>query len=82
LPVFTVVTGSRSITCTSSVSASGQCSTPLVLGLVMVPDELAAQLDDLHVHVVDAADDLRRPALREARELVGEVHDLHDVDYT
>jgi len=31
----------------------------LVLGVVMVPDELATQLDDLHVHVVHVADDLR-----------------------
>src|SRR5437667_7900244 len=39
--------------------AAGHDEEQLVLGVVMVPDELATQLDDLHVHVVHVADDLR-----------------------
>jgi hypothetical protein len=45
----------------------------LVLRVVVVPDELAGELHDLHVHVVHFTDDLRRPAIRESRELVREI---------
>jgi hypothetical protein len=49
----------------------------LVLGVVVVPDELPAQLHDLHVHVVDVADDLRRPRVREAPERLPQIHHAH-----
>jgi hypothetical protein len=58
-------------------------SVPLVtrnklIGLVvLVPDERALQLDRLDVVVVEAGNDLGRPVLVEARELVLEVDDLH-----
>ena len=49
----------------------------LVFPLVVVPDELAAELDELHVHVVDLAHDLGRPVIGEPAERLGQVHDLH-----
>src|SRR3712207_6106156 len=44
--------------------------------VVLVPDELAFYLDELHLVVVQASDDLRAPAVVERRQLVGEVDRL------
>jgi hypothetical protein len=51
----------------------------LVLPLVLVPHELAGELDELDVHVIDLADYLRRPAVGEAGELLREIHHVHGV---
>src|SRR4029453_19385622 len=48
----------------------------LVGVLVLVPDELASNLDHLDVVVVDVGDDLRTPIFVEAPELLVEVHPL------
>jgi hypothetical protein len=40
----------------------------------LVPHELAEQLHDLELEVVDLADDLRRPVLGNLRELLVQVH--------
>ena len=45
-----------------------------VLGLVMMPNELALKLDELHVRVIHLPDDLRAPMIRELPELLLEVH--------
>jgi hypothetical protein len=45
---------------------------------VVVPDELAADLDHLDLHVVEVAHDAWRPRLVEVPELVGEVDDVHE----
>src|SRR4051812_2512422 len=49
----------------------------LVLVLVVVPDELAQELDQLDVLAVQVPDDLRTPALVEPRELLAEIHLVH-----
>ena len=46
----------------------------LVLVVVVVPDELPLELDDLHVRVVQLADDLGAPPLVEACELLAALH--------
>jgi len=51
----------------------------LVFVLVVVPHELALELDELHVLAVELADDARTPVLRELPELLGEVYLLHEV---
>jgi hypothetical protein len=42
---------------------------------VVVPDELALELDHLHCVVVDAGDDLRAPVLGEQRQSLVQVDD-------
>ena len=49
----------------------------LVFVLVVVPHELAHELDEPDVLAVELADDARAPVLRELRELLGKVHLLH-----
>src|SRR5207245_1953576 len=49
----------------------------LVLQLVMMPHELAFDLDEFHVGVVDFAHDLRAPMLVELPELRREIHAVH-----
>ncbi len=49
----------------------------LVLRVVMVPDELALQLDELDLHVVDVADHARMPVVADPGELLGQVHGIH-----
>src|SRR5438309_10971913 len=44
---------------------------------MVVPDELPVQLDDLHIRIVQLADDLGAPVLLEPTELLLEVHRLH-----
>src|SRR5438067_2165813 len=51
----------------------------LVLGLVIVPDELTLELDRLDVEVVDLADDLRLPVFAEELELIRHPHLLDHV---
>ncbi len=45
-----------------------------VLVVVLVPDELALELDQLDVLAVEFADDLRAPVVLEEGQLLGEVH--------
>ena len=45
----------------------------LVLALVMMPDELAFELRELHVLAIELADDPRAPAFRELLELFREI---------
>jgi hypothetical protein len=45
-----------------------------------MPDELALDLGDLHVVVVERGDDLRAPVLVEAAELLGEADPLLHAD--
>src|SRR5713226_10110 len=47
-----------------------------VLKIVMVPDELALQLDKLHVGLVELRDDLRFPIFLDPTEFLLQVHDL------
>src|SRR5207253_2929756 len=49
----------------------------LVLQLVMMPHELAFDLDELDVAVVELAHDLRAPVLVELPEFLGQVHATH-----
>src|SRR2546427_711947 len=49
----------------------------LVLYVMVMPHELALDLDELHVGVVDLAHDLRAPMVVELPELLGEVHATH-----
>src|SRR5262245_24764093 len=58
--------------------ASGDHEEELVLPLVVVPDELALELDQLHVAVIQLARDSRIPVVVAPRELLAQVHDLHD----
>src|SRR5207302_6569815 len=51
--------------------------TPLVFAVVVVPHELAFDLDDLDVGVVELADDLRASMLVELPEFLREVHATH-----
>src|SRR5262245_29535470 len=46
---------------------TGQDEEELVFGLVMMPDELALQLDQLHSLSVEFADDARSPVFRDVR---------------
>ncbi len=62
----------------SITKVDGQLATEdekeLVLALVVVPDELAFELRQLHMLAVELADDPRAPAFGELLELLGEVH--------
>ena len=49
----------------------------LVLVLVVMPDEVALELDDLDLVVVQVADDLGLPVVREERELLEQVDLVH-----
>src|SRR5205823_4758704 len=48
-----------------------------VLRLVMVPDKLPFDFDELHVGVVELAHDLRAPVILEETELAGEIDCFH-----
>jgi hypothetical protein len=51
-----------------------------VIGVVvLVPDELAFDLDDANIVVVDASDDLRLPVLIEEAQLLGQVDFVRDL---
>src|SRR5262245_10624770 len=43
----------------------------------MVPDELAAKLDELDLLAVQLSDDRRAPVLRDQREFFGEIYLVH-----
>src|SRR5258707_4025470 len=47
-----------------------------VFGFVMMPYELALELNKFHKGVVELADDLRAPVILEGIELLGQVHFL------
>src|SRR5207244_10638835 len=49
----------------------------LVLYVMVMPHELALDLDELHVAVVELTYDLRAPVVVELPELLGEVHATH-----
>src|SRR2546430_3607790 len=49
----------------------------LVLGVVLMPHELAFDLDELDVAIVELAHDLGAPVLGELPEFLGEVHATH-----
>jgi hypothetical protein len=42
-----------------------------ILALVLMPDEFAVQLGELHLAIIDVADDPRRPDIGELRQFVG-----------
>src|SRR6185369_3202837 len=46
----------------------------LIFQFVLMPDEFSAELDQLHIGLVDFTSDARRPAIGERRELFGEVY--------
>src|ERR1700733_6588096 len=48
-----------------------------VFGVVLMPDELAFELGELDVGVVDFADDLRAPIIVEEREFCCEINLFH-----
>src|SRR5579871_2329647 len=45
---------------------------------MVVPDELALELDQLHLLTVQLADDLGRPMIAKARELLRQIDLVHD----
>ena len=49
-----------------------------VLPIVLMPDELATELDELDVLPVQLANDLRAPVVVEEGELFSDVHLVHD----
>ena len=49
-----------------------------VLVVVVVPDERPLELDQLHLLAVQLADNLRLPLVAELRQLLAEVHLVHD----
>src|SRR5919108_6348441 len=51
----------------------------LVFMLVVVPDEIALELDGFDVEVIDLADDLRGPVFLDAPELVLDIHFLNQL---
>ena len=53
--------------------AAVQHEEELILGVVMVPDELSLELHELYMLPVELGDDLRVPVRREAREALGEL---------
>src|SRR5271155_3288089 len=51
----------------------------LVFMIVMVPEEVSLELDQLHVHAVDLTHDLRLPIFSERGELLRDVDGVHGV---
>jgi hypothetical protein len=53
----------------------------LVFVVVMMPDELAFQLDRFYLEIVDLAEDARIEVILEFREFIREIHGMHGPPY-